>query len=156
MKTIAAGIFLVRKDGKILICHPTNHSPTLWSIPKGKVEEGETHIETALRETQEETNLDVSSIYFTVYELDSVTYKSRKKRLHPFVFIENEDSRFDWAKEEIKCMSNVPEDRGGFPEMDMFQWCSFEECMELLHDTQVECIPKVKELFETKTHLTVF
>ncbi len=41
-KTIAAGIFIVRKDKKILICHPTNHKPDFWSIPKGKVDNGET------------------------------------------------------------------------------------------------------------------
>ena len=40
-KVHAAGIFLMRKDFNILICHQTNHAPNVWSIPKGKIEEGE-------------------------------------------------------------------------------------------------------------------
>ena len=33
-----------------------------WSFPKGHQEDGETDIETAIRETKEETNLDVKII----------------------------------------------------------------------------------------------
>ena len=49
-KTIAAGVFLVRKNGTVLVCHPTNHSPEFWSIPKGKLDEGETPLAAAIRE----------------------------------------------------------------------------------------------------------
>lgn len=36
-------------------------NPTHWSFPKGHPEEGETPVETALRELEEETGIDVSS-----------------------------------------------------------------------------------------------
>ena len=39
----------------LLIKHNKGH----WSFPKGHIEEGETEVETALREVKEETNLDI-------------------------------------------------------------------------------------------------
>ena len=54
--------------GAIIIRNNNNTSETLlikmlgghWSYPKGHVEEGETEVETALREIKEETNLEVT------------------------------------------------------------------------------------------------
>ena len=78
MKVIAAGIFIMRNDGKLLICHPTHHPEDIWSIPKGKVEEGETKLEAALRETEEETNLWLgSNDNFVVYDLERLMINNR-------------------------------------------------------------------------------
>lgn len=50
-----------------------------WDFPKGHVEDGETEIETAIREVKEETNLDVevneSKRYTMEYFTDKGTYK---------------------------------------------------------------------------------
>jgi 8-oxo-dGTP pyrophosphatase MutT (NUDIX family) len=43
---------------KIALCG--RREPPRWSLPKGTPEEGETIVETAIRETQEETGLKVS------------------------------------------------------------------------------------------------
>ena len=59
-KTIAAGMFLINKNMNLLICHPTNHKPNFWSIPKGKVEALETFVDACVRETFEESNIDLS------------------------------------------------------------------------------------------------
>jgi putative (di)nucleoside polyphosphate hydrolase len=146
-KTIASGLFIVRKDNKLLICHPTNHPKNFYSIPKGKVEDGEIFLEAAFRETYEETNLDLNgSTDFTIYPLSSVNYKHKKKTLYPFLVLENKKSNFDWDSVELKCNSNVPEDRGGFPEMDGYKWVTLDEAEDLLHYTQVKCLPKIKEI----------
>ena len=68
-KTLAGGMFIVREDHRILIGHPTNHAPNVWSIPKGKIETGETSLEGAIRETLEETNIDLSD-YTLIGNLD--------------------------------------------------------------------------------------
>jgi len=149
-RVVAAGIFLVNKDGKLLVCHPTNHAPDFWSIPKGKVEIGEELIDAAIRETYEETNIDLSACK-GIIGLEMVTYKHKKKVLHPFVALERNNSTLDWGAFDIKCNSNVPEDRGGFPEMDMFQWVSLDEAKMLLHDTQVKCLDKIKEIFNRES-----
>lgn len=143
----ASGIFIVRKDGKLLICHPTNHASNFFSIPKGKIEEGESKLEAGIRETFEETNIELKGTTdFHVHELESVGYKSGKKTLHSFLYMEKLISTFDWENTEIKCNSNVEPERGGFPEMDGYEWVELEEARELLHETQVVCLTKIKEL----------
>jgi len=52
------------------------------------------------------------------------------------------------TKFDLKCNSNVPEDRGGFPEMDDYKWVSIDEARNLLHPTQVACLDKIVELNE--------
>jgi 8-oxo-dGTP pyrophosphatase MutT (NUDIX family) len=150
-KTVAAGIFLVRKDGKLLVCHPTNHDPNFWSIPKGKVEDGEHFIDAAIRETYEETNITLSFAR-NIRPLEPVNYKHGKKILHPFVVFEFENLGLAWKSFEIKCNSNVPEDRGGFPEMDAYKWVSLEEAKTLLHSTQVACLDVIEKMLLENTN----
>ena len=59
-KTRAAGVFLITQSRPrqfLLMRHPTR-----WDVPKGHCESGETDVQTALRETQEETGLAVEAI----------------------------------------------------------------------------------------------
>lgn len=55
------GCFL-EYDGKILLLHRQDHTSqgNTWGIPGGKLENGETHIQAAIRETKEETGLDIT------------------------------------------------------------------------------------------------
>jgi 8-oxo-dGTP pyrophosphatase MutT (NUDIX family) len=145
-KTIAAGLFIVRKNKKLLVAHPTNHKPDFWSIPKGKVEFNETFLEGALRETYEETNLELTdSTNFDIFPMLGVNYGHKKKILYPFLYLEKEESTFNWDEQELKCNSNVPAERGGFPEMDDYKWVTLDEARGLLHETQVACIDKILE-----------
>jgi 8-oxo-dGTP pyrophosphatase MutT (NUDIX family) len=150
-KVIAAGIFIVRKDGRLLVCHPTRHKLDFWSIPKGKLDEGESPLQAAIRETYEETNIEFRQInpqLYTSYELAPVNYGHKKKMLYPYLFIDKPNSNFDWDSVDIKCNSNVPEDRGSFPEMDAYKWVTIEEARTILHDTQVACLDRIVELIE--------
>jgi len=143
-KTVAAGVFLINKDKKLLICHPTNHKETLWSIPKGKVEDNESTLNAAIRETYEETNIDLSSCD-NIIILDSVLYRHKKKILHPFLILETINTKLNWNSFDIKCNSNVPIDRGGFPEMDDYKWVDIEEARIMLHETQAMCLDAILE-----------
>lgn len=149
-KTIAAGIFIIRQDKKLLICHPTNHAVDFWSIPKGKLDDGEEIIDAAIRETYEETNIDLTTTMaresFSIHPLDSVQYGHKKKMIYPFLYIETKFSTMNWENLEIKCNSNVPIDRGGFPEMDDYKWVTLDEAKELVHETQVACLPRIAKL----------
>jgi len=148
-KILAAGIFLVRRDGSVLICHPTNHAPDFWSIPKGKVDDGESLIDAARRETYEETNIHLEPDVL-IEELAPVTYSHKKKVLHPFLVLEDLTPNLDWDGFEIRCNSKVPEDRGGFYEMDDYKWVSLDEAATLLHKTQAECIEVIKKIINEK------
>ena len=60
MKTIVAQVY-VKKDNKILMVQENKEGiKGKWDMPAGKLEDGESIIEAAIRETKEETNLKVS------------------------------------------------------------------------------------------------
>lgn len=151
-----AGIFLINKDNKILLCHPTKHSPKFWSIPKGRVEEGETVIDAAVRETIEETNADVKG-WSVIHTLAPVNYSDRRV-LHSFAIFESENS-FDFSSFDLKCNSNVPPEKGGFPEMDGYKWGNPEEAIGCVHKTQEdvlnELIPLIKKVGERNRKIII-
>jgi 8-oxo-dGTP diphosphatase len=67
----AAGGVVLREDGRVAVVHRPKYDD--WSLPKGKLDPGETFEEAALREVWEETGLRCS----LVRELPSVHYEAR-------------------------------------------------------------------------------
>jgi 8-oxo-dGTP pyrophosphatase MutT (NUDIX family) len=57
--TSAGGVVHRSSDGHIQVVLVHRRHPRLWALPKGTPDAGETVEETALRETREETGLDV-------------------------------------------------------------------------------------------------
>lgn len=55
----SCGCIILKDDKVLLICTRGDDDKLFWSFPKGHQEAGETDMETAIRETKEETNLDV-------------------------------------------------------------------------------------------------
>lgn len=55
---------VIERDGRVLLCRrpPGKHHADLWEFPGGKVEDGETDIETVRRELREELGVAVESI----------------------------------------------------------------------------------------------
>lgn len=146
-KIKASGIFIVRKNKTVLVCHPTNHATNVYSIPKGKIEDGETILDAGIRETFEETNIDLTSLSnFDIVYLGSRNYFHRKKMLYAFLYHEREDSDIDWGLIDIKCNSNVPDERGGFPEMDEHKFCTLDEARDILHETQVFFLDNITKI----------
>ncbi len=52
----SCGCIIINDKKEVLLVH---HNKGHWDFPKGHVEEGETEVETAIREVKEETNIDV-------------------------------------------------------------------------------------------------
>ncbi len=142
-KINAAGLFLVNKEGKILVGHPTNHNPNFWSIPKGKIDGDETPLEAAIRETYEETNVKLFKDLHKFVEIGKYVYSHKKKDIVLFAHFEKEVGY--WDKINIMCNSRVPEERGGFPEFDSFKWITLDEAKTLLHKTQVDALDVLEE-----------
>jgi 8-oxo-dGTP diphosphatase len=69
----AAGGLVVR-DGQVLVVHRPRYDD--WSLPKGKLEDGESWEEAALREVREETGVGCRLLR----ELDDDHYTDRKGR----------------------------------------------------------------------------
>jgi 8-oxo-dGTP pyrophosphatase MutT (NUDIX family) len=143
-----AGIFLIRKDNKLLIAHPTKLPENRWSIPKGGIEDGEYPTDAAVREMFEEANVDVST-WTLMHNLEHVKlkYKEEEKLLVPFVLFEKQNN-IDFGSFEFKCNSNVPEEMGGFPEMDDFKWVTLDEAKEVLFKSQVKCVEEIERIIE--------
>lgn len=88
MKQLSCGIIILNREHKILGCLPTGNKadrPNQFDIPKGKIEEGETPKEAAIRECFEETGLDLGKE--TLYELGVFPYL-KSKNLHLFCCID--------------------------------------------------------------------
>ncbi|WP_028059252.1 NUDIX hydrolase [Candidatus Solirubrobacter pratensis] len=65
---------VVRREGRIAVVHRPRYDD--WSLPKGKLDPGETWAEAALREVREETGLECE----LGEELSSTSYHDRKGR----------------------------------------------------------------------------
>jgi 8-oxo-dGTP diphosphatase len=75
----SAGLVIV-KNNKILLAHPTRAAWIgTFSIPKGKVEDGETLLEAAIRETKEEVGITFSESEIPTQEPFVVVYKNKNK-----------------------------------------------------------------------------
>jgi bis(5'-nucleosidyl)-tetraphosphatase len=72
-KKIAAGLILFRKTSEQspieYLLLQTSYGKNHWTPPKGHLDEGETELETAIRETKEESNLE-NNIDYNIIDLD--------------------------------------------------------------------------------------
>jgi 8-oxo-dGTP pyrophosphatase MutT (NUDIX family) len=107
----AAGGVVVRDDGQVLVVHRPRYDD--WSLPKGKLDAGETFEEAALREVWEETGVRAR----LVRELPSVEYSVRER-----------------SKLVRYWLMSVESDPGFTPndEVDELRWLDPAEAVELL------------------------
>ena len=117
-KKLSCGLILIN-DNKILLGHVTKKN--FWDIPKGEVENNESHIECCLRELKEETNLDYQSLRKDFIELGLFNYNSNKD-LYLYKIEHN-------IQELKKLCCNSYFDMNGIkmPEMDEYKMVSFDE-----------------------------
>ena len=73
-EVLAAGGLVVRDDGRVAVVHRPRYDD--WSLPKGKLDAGESFEAGALREVEEETGVRGR----IVGELEPATYLDRKGR----------------------------------------------------------------------------
>ena len=100
---ISAGL-LILHNNKILLVHPTN-SPWYgtYSIPKGKLENNETYIQAAIRETEEEIGIRIDKKLISK-EYKVIQYKNEKDIVYKelYYFIVNLDEPLIIDKSKIQ------------------------------------------------------
>ena len=107
----AAGGVVVR-DGEVLVVHRPRYDD--WSLPKGKLERGESWEEAALREVLEETGVGGRLLR----ELDGDSYTDRKGRPKQVRW---------WLMQPVAIDVREPDD-----EVDEVRWVPFDEADALL------------------------
>jgi 8-oxo-dGTP pyrophosphatase MutT (NUDIX family) len=137
--TSAGGVVHRTVDGVIEVLLVHRRSPVLWALPKGTPDAGETLEETALRETREETGIDVA----IEASLGSIRYFFVRgttrfhKTVHFFLMrpiggaIELHDEEFD----EVR-------------------WASVEEGLALMnHATERSVVERAMAMLEGRTEI---
>jgi 8-oxo-dGTP diphosphatase len=116
----AAGGVVLDHDGRVALVHRPRYDD--WSLPKGKLDPGESFEEAALREVEEETGMRCRLLD----KLDPVEYrdnKGRQKLVRYWLMAVDEDPGF------------MPND-----EVDELRWVPPEEAVALLsypHDAEL-------------------
>jgi 8-oxo-dGTP diphosphatase len=119
---LAAG-GLVLRDGEVAVVHRPRYDD--WSLPKGKLDEGEDFEQAALREVEEEAGLRCR----IVRTLGDTSYHDRKDRLKLVRYFEMEPTGGEFT----------PND-----EVDELRWLPPAEATELLsYDFDRELISKL-------------
>ena len=118
---------IIIKNGKVLLVF--EHNAKIWGLPKGHVEEGETEVETALREVKEEVGLKAE-----IYE--------------DYRYVTNYIVKDNINKEVVYFLANVDEDmivtRPG--EIDMAGWFTQKEALKAIEFENIrEIINKAYE-----------
>lgn len=146
----SAGILLYKFTGQglaIFLVHPggpywKNKDAGAWSIPKGEFDNGDSALDTAIRELKEETG---AKIVENLIELSPIKQKAGKLV-------------YAWAasgiikEKEFKCTSYIniewPPKSGKFqtfPEVDKGQWFVIDEAKIKINPSQVALIDELIE-----------
>jgi 8-oxo-dGTP diphosphatase len=89
-EVLAAG-GLVLRDGRVAVVHRPRYDD--WSLPKGKLDEGETFEDAALREVEEETGLKCR----LKHQIGDTSYRDRKDRAKLVRYFEMEPAGGDFT-----------------------------------------------------------
>ena len=136
---ITRGIYLIDKNDNLLIAHATNGN--IWSIPKGRPEEGEDFYGTACREFLEETSINLDDHDSIICErLPDRIYRTGKRTLESMYI--KIDKEIDIVNFVCECLVDSPRP---FPENDDFKWIPLEEAKNYLHEAQLTNIELIND-----------
>lgn len=140
MKTLTCGTFIT--DGKCTLLGHSTGNP-FWDIPKGKLEDGETPLEAAIRECKEEFDYDLKPE--NMVDIGRFSYNKRKN-IHLFLYIVESFPNID----DLKCNSLI--DNSNRPEIDGYRLFKNETVRHHMADSlrrlvvNEKLFEKIKEL----------
>jgi predicted NUDIX family NTP pyrophosphohydrolase len=131
----SAGLVLFRRAEaglEVLLVHPSGNynRGKPWSIPKGLPDEGESLLETAIRETSEEAGISIDpGLAQGSKSLGSIDYTRSKKRVHAFALKAPAD-----AAPQAVCW-----------EIDRAEFLPIDEADRLIHPDQRPFLQRLQE-----------
>ena len=127
----SCGCIVMNDKKEILLIH---HNAGHWDFPKGHVEEGETEVQTAIREVKEETNIDVEVNEKYRY---TVEYSPKEDVMKEVVFF------------LAKNISNNGEAQ--LEEVSEVKWFKLDEAIQkITYNTSKEILIKIKKDIDNK------
>lgn len=150
----SAGLLIYRqKENRIevLIVHPggpyfAKKDKGVWGIPKGNIDGGETPLEAAKREFQEEIGL--SPPEDKLIELGEIKYPSGSKSIIAWAIegdIDVSSFKSNTLQLEWPPRSGKMQD---FPEVDRAEWCNLETASVKMFGPQVILLERLAEILE--------
>lgn len=132
----SGGIIFKEIDGKFKVALIARKNKTVWCLPKGKVEKGESTQATAKRELEEETGLrgelikKVDSIHYWYYSKKENTRFSKTVYFYLFRYRGGRLKDHDW-------------------EVDAVRWFFIDEAIrKLTYKSERELMQKAKKILE--------
>jgi len=133
--TTSCGSIIIHNN-KILICRPRWDSE-FWNIPKGTMNDNETsYLITAIRETKEECNIDIS-LSKRIEIIGLVPYLKYKNL---YLFLVEIDEM-----QEIKCNSFYNNNGEFIPEMVDYKWITIDEYHKYFSKNLITVFDLIKE-----------
>lgn len=131
--------FLLKCGGLYLIAHPSFDPERTqgWGIPKGRLNKGEEAFQGAIREFQEETNLDLLKNEFgiKIHEKSKLTYTAKIKdnyiKTYHVFFAETDN--LDLLAFPFSCPSLLD---SGKPEIAQYRWTTLDEARAIAAKSQ--------------------
>ncbi len=136
--------FVILWGSKILLAHPKKQGQDTWGIAKGKIEDNESYLECAIRETKEEIGLEIDkNLLPDDIEWKTITYKNIKnkayKKLHYTIinikFLSDIGMNEEW----------IEEDKLSPREIDDARFMTMEEADKKIFWRQREFLELLKE-----------
>lgn len=123
MKELSCGIIILNEYDEILMGHSTGN--TFYDLPKGGIEDGETHLQCALRECLEETGLDFTSS--PLIEIGMMKYNKKKDLFLFLAHVLKLSIDFDM----LACTTHFDDGERQHPEFDGYHWVTVDEVEEM-------------------------
>ena len=119
----SAGVVVIDKSSEVptVLCVRAYSN---WDFPKGHLEPGETHVEAAVRELEEETTLSLQDVKLNGLKAPSITYGSGKGKKTATYFLADRTS-------DKRPFLPVSEELGR-PENDEFKWVPYTQLDSLM------------------------
>ena len=99
----AVVVILNERDELLILKRPpfVDWSPNKWALPGGKLERNESPLTAAIRETKEETDLDVRNLKIINLKIDNPLAPYYTRQYHGTVKIDYEHTDWAWASRDI-------------------------------------------------------
>jgi ADP-ribose pyrophosphatase YjhB (NUDIX family) len=138
LKIVHSSGLAIIYDKKILLLRASGKKfGKVYGIPKGKLEEGETNLEAAIRETHEEcgVNVPISMIGTNEHSYSFISQRHKFKKIVTYFIVKVDDLS------QIGLNSTtIPKGQLQTHEVDRGNFFSYDECLEKTYKSQLNII----------------